>query len=116
VAPTTPRDRVALIAAATTGFVYYVSREGVTGERGDLAEGVGEAVAAIRSETDLPVAVGFGISTPDQVRATAALASGVVVGSAIVKRCAGLAGLPPEAPEWEEFSAFLRELVGGCDV
>jgi tryptophan synthase alpha chain len=84
VAPTTPDSRLSKIAAAATGFIYYVSREGVTGVRSELAGGIPEAVARIRAHTRLPVAVGFGISSRDQVARVAALADGVVVGSALV--------------------------------
>jgi tryptophan synthase alpha chain len=84
VAPTTPDSRLPRIAAATTGFIYYVSREGVTGVRNQLAVGIPEAVARIRRHTALPVAVGFGISTREQVAEVAAHADGVVVGSALV--------------------------------
>lgn len=84
VAPTTPDSRLPKIAAAATGFIYYVSREGVTGVREKLAGGIPEAVARIRAHTTLPVAVGFGISTREQVAQVAALADGVVVGSALV--------------------------------
>lgn len=84
VAPTTPDSRLGRIAAAATGFIYYVSREGVTGVRSELAGGIPEAVARIRAHTSLPVAVGFGISTRAQVAQVAALADGVVVGSALV--------------------------------
>ena len=112
VAPTTPADRIPLITKATTGFVYYVSREGVTGERTDLAEGVEDALSAIRQNTDLPVVVGFGISNQEQVRGTAKLASGVVVGSAIVKRCEGLSSKSDEG--WRDFSDFVEEQVAGC--
>lgn len=84
VAPTTPDARIAKIAAATTGFIYYVSREGVTGVRADAAANIPEAVARIRAHTSLPVAVGFGISTRAQVKSVAAHADGVVVGSALV--------------------------------
>lgn len=84
VAPTTPESRLDRIAGATTGFIYYVSREGVTGVRDQLASNIPDAVAAIRRHTKLPVVVGFGISTPDQVRAVAESADGVVVGSALV--------------------------------
>ena len=68
----------------TTGFIYYVSREGVTGVRADAAANIPEAVARIRKHTKLPVAVGFGISTRAQVASVAAHADGVVVGSALV--------------------------------
>jgi len=86
VAPTTDATRLPTILARTTGFVYYVSRAGVTGERTDLAADVRDHVANIRAQTDLPIAVGFGISTPDHVRAVAEVAEGVIVGSAIVRR------------------------------
>jgi tryptophan synthase alpha chain len=84
VAPTTPDSRLPRIAAAASGFIYYVSREGVTGVRDQLAGGIPEAVERIRRHTDLPVAVGFGISTREQVARVAAYADGVVVGSALV--------------------------------
>lgn len=84
VAPTTPDSRLPRIAAAASGFIYYVSREGVTGVRDQLAGGIPEAVARIRRHTSLPVAVGFGISTRAQVAQVAAFADGVVVGSALV--------------------------------
>ena len=84
VAPTTPEQRLARIAAVATGFVYYVSREGVTGVRDQLAGGIAAAVARIKRHTALPVAVGFGISTRAHVAQVAAQADGVVVGSALV--------------------------------
>jgi tryptophan synthase alpha chain len=84
VAPTTPDARLPKIAAATTGFIYYVSREGVTGVRAEVAGGIPAAVARIRAATPLPVVVGFGLSTRAHVAAVAAHADGVVVGSALV--------------------------------
>jgi tryptophan synthase alpha chain len=84
VAPTTPDRRLPRITAAATSFVYYVSREGVTGARDQVAGGIPEAVARIRRHTTLPVVVGFGISRRDQVREVARSADGVVVGSALV--------------------------------
>jgi tryptophan synthase alpha chain len=88
IAPTTPDDRIAQITTEAGGFIYYVSREGVTGEQASVAGSLAERVAAIRRTTSLPVAVGFGVSNPDQAREVAHLADGVVVGSAIVKRIA----------------------------
>jgi tryptophan synthase alpha chain len=88
IAPTTPDSRIATLTRDASGFLYYVSREGVTGERTDVAETLPERVAAIRKTTSLPIAVGFGISTPEQVRKVAEVADAVVVGSAIVKRIA----------------------------
>jgi tryptophan synthase alpha chain len=84
VAPTTPDSRIPKITAAATGFIYYVSREGVTGVRTEMAVGIPEAVARIKAHTTLPVVVGFGISRRDQVRQVAQSADGVVVGSALV--------------------------------
>ncbi len=84
IAPTTPDDRIAPIAAATTGFLYYVSREGVTGVRAQVAGNIPQALARIRARTALPVVVGFGIGTRAQVTEVAAHADGVVVGSALV--------------------------------
>ena len=84
IAPTTPDARIAVIAAVTSGFIYYVSREGVTGVREQVAGNIPEALARIRAQTKLPVAVGFGISTRAQVAQVAAQADGVVVGSALV--------------------------------
>ncbi len=84
VAPTTPASRLPLLGAAATGFLYYVSREGVTGVRDQVATNIPEAVAAIKKHTALPVVVGFGISTREQVKQVAKAADGVVVGSALV--------------------------------
>lgn len=84
IAPTTPDARIPMIVAATTGFIYYVSREGVTGVRDQVAGNIAEAVARIRAHTTLPIAVGFGIGSRAQVTQVAALADGVVVGSALV--------------------------------
>jgi tryptophan synthase alpha chain len=85
VAPTTPAARMAEIARTGSGFVYLISRLGVTGERTDLPPELPATVARLRAATSLPLCVGFGISQPAQARAVAALADGVVVGSAIVR-------------------------------
>lgn len=84
IAPTTPPERMKLITESASGFIYYVSRTGVTGVRDSLPEDLSDAVAGIKRHTELPIAVGFGISTPEQVQAVGAVADGVVVGSAIV--------------------------------
>lgn len=84
IAPTTPDERIPRIAAVTTGFLYYVSREGVTGVRDQVASNIPEAVARIKAKAPLPMVVGFGISTRAQVAQVAAHADGVVVGSALV--------------------------------
>ena len=89
VAPTTPAERMARIADTGQGFVYLISRLGVTGERDDLPPELPATAARLRAATTLPLCIGFGISRPDQARAVARLADGVVVGSAIV-RAAGV--------------------------
>lgn len=84
IAPTTPETRVKYICEHGSGFLYYVSRTGVTGERKDMAADMADAVAGIRRYAKVPVVVGFGVSTPEHVRAVGAVADGVVVGSALV--------------------------------
>ena len=85
VAPTTPDARMAEIARHGSGFVYLISRLGVTGVRSDVAPELAATVARLRHATTLPICVGFGISRPDQAAAVARLADGVVVGSAVVR-------------------------------
>ena len=84
-APTSTRRRMELVAKYSSGFIYLVSRTGVTGERASVSDSVAPLVEAMREVTDLPLAVGFGISTPVQVRAIGEIADGVVVGSAFVR-------------------------------
>ena len=88
VAPTTPDDRIELIAKRGTGFIYYVSREGVTGMQARVSASIAQMTAKIRAHTQLPIAVGFGISNPDQARAVAVSADAIVVGSAVVNQIA----------------------------
>jgi tryptophan synthase alpha chain len=88
IAPTTPASRMDKISATGKGFIYYISREGVTGEQSQLSESLSAQLAELRSHTSLPIAVGFGISTPDQAAAVAKQADAVVVGSAIVRQIA----------------------------
>lgn len=99
-APTSTDERLAVVAGASSGFVYCVSTTGVTGERASMAEGIGGLVARVREHTALPVAVGFGVSGPAQAAEIARVADGVIVGSAVVKRQADPA----------EVSAFVRQL------
>lgn len=85
VAPTTRPERIEAIAADARGFVYTVSVVGTTGERDELPPGLAETVARVRDAADVPVAVGFGIARPQQARAVADLADGVIVGTRIVR-------------------------------
>jgi tryptophan synthase alpha chain len=88
VAPTTPEDRMEFIVKRGRGFIYYVSREGVTGMQSKVAANLASQVAKIRAHTKLPVAVGFGVSNPEQARFVAQNADAVVVGSAVVNQIA----------------------------
>ncbi len=97
IAPTTRDDRIQSIVSHASGFIYYVSREGVTGERDAMASGMAEAIGRIRAHTDLPVAVGFGISKPEHVKAVGAIADGVIVGSSLVRCIEENAEQPDEA-------------------
>jgi tryptophan synthase alpha chain len=85
VAPTTPSARMSQIAETGSGFVYLISRLGVTGEQATLSAELPATAARLRAATSLPLCIGFGIATPEHARAAAALADGVVVGSAIVR-------------------------------
>ena len=86
VTPTTPPERAAEIARRSTGFLYCVSVAGVTGARTDLPAGLVERVTWLRTKTDVPVLVGFGVSTPEQVKLLSSVADGTIVGSALVRR------------------------------
>ena len=85
IAPTTALERVPEVARGGSGFLYYISRTGVTGARQSLSETLVDEVGAVQSAVDLPVAVGFGISTPEQAAMVGSVADGVVVGSALVR-------------------------------
>jgi tryptophan synthase alpha chain len=82
------------IAQTSTGFLYYVSVAGITGERTALPSELVENVGWLRTQTDLPICIGFGISTPERVRLLAPVADGLIVGSAIVRRIAAAAEKP----------------------
>ncbi len=86
VTPATPQERALRIARASTGFLYYVSVTGITGERDRLPEELLGQITWLRGHTDLPICVGFGISKPEQVRLLRDVADGVIVGSALVRR------------------------------
>jgi tryptophan synthase alpha chain len=110
VTPTTPRERAAEIARTSTGFLYYVSVAGITGERKALPPDLAGNVNWLRSQTDLPICIGFGISSPDHVRTLAPLADGLIVGSALVRRLADVAHLP-RAEVVAGIGRFIAELA-----
>jgi tryptophan synthase alpha chain len=107
VAPTTPRDRMAEIARHGSGFVYLISRLGVTGVQETTATSLPESIRRLRSATTLPICVGFGISTPEHARSVGKLADGVVVGSALVRA----AEIGPE--DVLKLTRSLREALDG---
>ena len=107
VAPTTPVDRVALIVKRGKGFVYYVSREGVTGMQQTVSDTIEPMTQIIRENTDIPIAVGFGISNPEQAAAVAKNAEAVVVGSAIVNQIAENCSTADLVPSVKAFTANL---------
>lgn len=111
VAPTTPDSRLPIITQAATGFIYYVSREGVTGEQSSMAEGIRARVDLIKQHTDLPVVVGFGISNADHVKTVAQASDGVVVGSAIVNCIAENLGDAPAITR--ALTDKMNALIGG---
>tara|TARA_B100000519_G_scaffold14383_2_gene10729 strand:- start:401 stop:1204 length:804 start_codon:yes stop_codon:yes gene_type:complete len=113
-APTTPEERVEYIAQNATGFIYYVSRTGVTGVRKDLASDLQEMVDMIKRHSDNSLVVGFGIQSPDQVNAVARLADGVVVGSAIVNTIKD--NLEDEKKMLERIESLVTDLVGGTQL
>lgn len=110
ITPTTPRDRALRIAERTTGFIYYVSVTGITGERTELPPELLESVAWLRGQTPLPVCIGFGISRPEHVRLLAPVADGLIVGSAIVRRVAE-AATRPRAEVLESIGAYAASLL-----
>jgi tryptophan synthase alpha chain len=111
VSPTTPAERVRRAAEAGSGFLYAISRLGVTGVREALSDEARDVVAAVRRISRLPVALGFGISTPEQVAAACGIADAAVVGSAIVK----LIGEAGEAPDLvERVASHVRWLKGSA--
>ncbi|MEK6676985.1 MAG: tryptophan synthase subunit alpha [Planctomycetota bacterium] len=112
IAPTTKPDRRALIASASTGFVYQMAHAGITGERSTIPLSLKAEVAQTRLHARVPICVGFGVSTPAQVRAICQIADGVIVGSAIMRRLQeGVQACVGRSQQIEEISAFLMELA-----
>jgi tryptophan synthase alpha chain len=113
IAPTTPDSRMEIIAKRASGFIYYISREGVTGMQTKVSDTIGQMTAKIRAHTDLPIAVGFGISNPEQARAVAANAEAIVVGSAIVNQIAKYGRSPEMTARVAEFTGSLVAAAKG---
>jgi tryptophan synthase alpha chain len=110
-APTTPEERMASLAKRGEGFLYYVSMTGVTGTQTVDATAIADAVARVRRQSRVPVAVGFGVNTPADARAVAAFADGVVVGSALVRLIATHGRSPRLTEEVVNFARDLKQAV-----
>ena len=115
VTPTTPRERAVRIARTTTGFVYYVAVAGITGERKELPPELADNVAWLRTQTDLPICIGFGISRPEHVRRLVPVADGLIVGSALVRRLAEI-GNRPKTEVVQDIGKFVGELAEALGV
>lgn len=112
IAPTSTPERVKIVSEACTGFIYCVSLTGVTGARSAISDMLAPTLKLIRQHTDKPVAVGFGVSTPEQAEKVAAMADGVIVGSAIINVIAAHVGKPDELlPAVEDFASNLVEAI-----
>jgi tryptophan synthase alpha chain len=115
VTPTSDEVRLQQVLRNTSGFIYYVSIAGITGTRSAAASAIGDALAMIRKHTALPIAVGFGINTADQVRETGEVADGAVVGSAIIREIENhLDGSGKAKPVLlDRVTGLVSELAGG---
>lgn len=111
IAPTTPPERIASIARRARGFIYYVSREGVTGMQKQIAGSIDQMVGLIRQHSSLPVAIGFGVSSPDQAKQVAEKGDAVVVGSAIVNQIAKYGRSSELVPKTAAFVRSLCEAI-----
>jgi tryptophan synthase alpha chain len=114
VTPTTPRERALRIAKASTGFLYYVSVTGITGERRELPPQLLENVGWLREQTELPICIGFGVSQPEHVAQLAAVADGVIVGSALVRRLAD-AARKPRHEVLADAGDYVETLIGALE-
>ena len=114
-APTSTPERLDLVARYSTGFVYLVSRAGVTGEQTSLSDSIQPLVAAMRARTRLPLSVGFGISTPEQASEVARTADAVVIGSAFVRIIECRAG-PGLASALENFTSSIARAIRSAEV
>lgn len=110
VTPTTPRERAVRIAETSSGFIYYVSVTGITGERTQLPPELLDNVSWLRTQTKLPVCIGFGINRPEHVKLLAPVADGLIVGSGIVRRMADAAN-KPRAEAIRQIGDYAAELI-----
>ncbi len=114
-APNSPEERIKFVTEQTTGFVYLVSVTGITGARQELPKDLQEFTARVRTYTDKPIAVGFGISTPEQARAVGKIADGVIIGSALIKAVTGAPDYPRAAGQFVHSMVTALETKSGED-
>ncbi len=112
VTPTTPRERMLRIAECSSGFIYFVSVTGITGERNELPQELFDQVAWLRERTKLPICIGFGISRVEHVQLLAPVADGLIVGSAIVRRFAEAADPQTALEQVDELARSLISALG----
>ncbi len=115
VTPTTPRERQVRIAELSSGFLYFVSVTGITGERSQMPPGLLDNVAWLREQTELPICIGFGISSAETAKTLAEAADGVIVGSAIVRRIAQADSRQAAVDSVAEFAREIVAAIGGTD-
>lgn len=110
VTPTTPQDRAIRVAETSSGFLYYVSVTGITGERTELPSELTDQVSWLRERSDIPICIGFGISRPEHVELLSPVADGLIVGSAIVRKMAEVSEVN-EASTLEEIGSLADDLI-----
>lgn len=110
VTPTTPQDRAVRIAETSSGFLYYVSVTGITGERTELPAELTDQVSWLRERTDIPICIGFGISRPEHAKLLSPVADGLIVGSAIVRKMAEVSDLNEES-KLDEIGSLVDDLI-----
>ncbi|HYW80770.1 MAG TPA: tryptophan synthase subunit alpha [Thermoguttaceae bacterium] len=115
ITPLTPRERAIRIAEQTSGFIYYVSVAGITGERTELPQDILDNVAWLREQTPLPICIGFGISKPEHVKMLSPVADGLIVGSAIVRRIAQASDKPREEV-LKDIGNYAAELLAAMEA
>lgn len=111
VTPTTPRERAIRIAENSSGFIYYVSIAGITGERTALPDDLVENVSWLREQTELPICVGFGISQPEHAEVLKPVADGMIVGSAIVRRIAAIEDGTSKEDATADVQTFCKQML-----
>ena len=111
VAPTSTNDRIRMIAAKATGFIYCVSVAGVTGARDSLSSSLPEFMGRVRSQTETPLAVGFGVSTPEQAREVAGYADGVIIGSKLITMIRDAADIETACRQVKEYLSDIKKVI-----